>query len=123
MRTLAAWSARLTDALAIAFFVAMFACVLAQVVFRCFLGSPLTWSDELARYLFVWCAFLGRAIVGWMRGGLAQANIVGSVIFAGMSGSATIGPIIPPSLPMIVYGVAAETSIGALFLAGVLPVC
>ena len=91
------------------------------------------------------------AVVGWMRGGLCQANIVGSVIFAGMSGSAvadaaglgtveieamkkegydaetaaaitaasaTIGPIIPPSLPMIVYGVAAETSIGALFVAG-----
>jgi tripartite ATP-independent transporter DctM subunit len=35
--------------------------------------------------------------------------------------SATIGPIIPPSLPMIVYGVAAETSIGALFIAGVVP--
>jgi tripartite ATP-independent transporter DctM subunit len=95
-----------------------------------------------------------KALVGWMKGGLAQANIVGSVIFAGMSGSAvadaaglgtveieamkregydaetagaitaasaTIGPIIPPSLPMIVYGVAAETSIGALFLAGVIP--
>ena len=95
-----------------------------------------------------------KAIVGWMRGGLCQANIVGSVIFAGMSGSAvadaaglgtveieamkkegydaetagaitaasaTIGPIIPPSLPMIVYGVTAETSIGALFLAGVIP--
>jgi tripartite ATP-independent transporter DctM subunit len=94
------------------------------------------------------------ALVGWMRGGLGHANIVGSVIFAGMSGSAvadaaglgtveiaamkkegydaetagaitaasaTIGPIIPPSLPMIVYGVAAETSIGALFLAGVVP--
>ena len=89
-----------------------------------------------------------------MRGGLCHANIVGSVIFAGMSGSAvadaaglgtveieamkkegydaetaaaitaasaTIGPIIPPSLPMIVYGVAAETSIGALFMAGVIP--
>jgi len=55
---LAAIAARVTDALAIAFFVAMFACVLAQVVFRYFLGSPLTWSDELARYLFVWCAFL-----------------------------------------------------------------
>ena len=95
-----------------------------------------------------------KAVVGWMRGGLCQANIIGSVIFAGMSGSAvadaaglgtveieamkkegydaetaaaitaasaTIGPIIPPSLPMIVYGVAAETSIGGLFLAGVVP--
>jgi tripartite ATP-independent transporter DctM subunit len=95
-----------------------------------------------------------KAIVGWMRGGLCHANIVGSVIFAGMSGSAvadaaglgtveieamkkegyraetagaitaasaTIGPIIPPSLPMIIYGVSAETSIGALFVAGVIP--
>lgn len=35
--------------------------------------------------------------------------------------SATIGPIIPPSLPMIIYGVSAETSIGGLFLAGVIP--
>jgi tripartite ATP-independent transporter DctM subunit len=35
--------------------------------------------------------------------------------------SATIGPIIPPSLPMIIYGVSAEASIGALFLAGVIP--
>ena len=35
--------------------------------------------------------------------------------------SATIGPIIPPSLPMVIYGVAAETSIGGLFLAGVIP--
>jgi tripartite ATP-independent transporter DctM subunit len=95
-----------------------------------------------------------KAVVGWMRGGLCHANIIGSVIFAGMSGSAvadaaglgtveieamrkegyaaetagaitaasaTIGPIIPPSLPMIVYGVAAETSVGALFMAGVIP--
>ena len=45
----AAAAARVTDALAIAFFVAMFACVLAQVVFRYFLGSPLTWSDELPK--------------------------------------------------------------------------
>ena len=92
--------------------------------------------------------------VGWWKGGLCHANILGSVIFAGMSGSAvadaggigvieikamrdagydgetaaaitaasaTIGPIIPPSLPMIIYGVAAETSIGNLFLGGVVP--
>ncbi len=95
-----------------------------------------------------------KAVVGWMRGGLCHANIVGSLIFAGMSGSAvadaagmgaveieamkkegyapevagavtaasaTIGPIIPPSLPMIVYGVAAEASIGSLFVAGIIP--
>lgn len=94
------------------------------------------------------------ALVGWLRGGLAYANILASMIFAGMSGSAvaeagglgtieikamrdagydpgfaagltgaaaTIGPIIPPSLPMIIYGVSAETSIGALFIAGIIP--
>ena len=94
------------------------------------------------------------ALVGWMRGGLAQVNIIGSVIFSGMSGtaiadaagigtieikamkdegydaetaaaitaaSATIGPIIPPSLPMVIYGVSADVSIGGLFLAGVIP--
>lgn len=91
---------------------------------------------------------------GWWKGGLCHANILGSVIFAGMSGSAvadaggigtieikamqdagydtetaaavtaasaTIGPIIPPSLPMIIYGVSAEASIGDLFLGGVVP--
>ncbi|MGX5735653.1 TRAP transporter large permease [Bosea thiooxidans] len=94
------------------------------------------------------------ALVGWMRGGLAQVNIIGSVIFSGMSGtaiadaagigtieikamkdhgyptdvavgvtaaSATLGPIIPPSLPFVIYGMMANTSIGALFLGGVIP--
>lgn len=94
------------------------------------------------------------ACVGWLRGGLCHANILASVIFAGMSGSAvadaggvgtleieamkkegyppetaaaitaasaTIGPIIPPSLPMVIYGVTADVSIGKLFLAGVIP--
>jgi len=93
-------------------------------------------------------------MVGWWRGGLCHANILGSVIFAGMSGSAvadaaglgtveikamkdagydaetaaavtaasaTIGPIIPPSLPMVVYGVVAETSIGGLFIGAIIP--
>ena len=67
MLRLAVWAGRATDALAIALFVAMFACVLAQVVFRYFLGSPLTWSDELARYLFVWCAFLGWVVAARRR--------------------------------------------------------
>ncbi|MCZ0733081.1 TRAP transporter large permease [Phreatobacter sp. AB_2022a] len=94
------------------------------------------------------------AIAGWMRGGLAQVNIVGSVIFSGMSGtaiadaaglgtieikamkdhgystefsvgvtaaSATLGPIIPPSLPFVIYGMMANVSIGALFLGGIIP--
>ncbi len=94
------------------------------------------------------------ALVGWLKGGLGHVNIVGSVIFAGMSGTAvadagglgnieikamrdhgystdfavgitgassTIGPIIPPSLPMVIYGVMANCSIGQLFAAGLLP--
>jgi tripartite ATP-independent transporter DctM subunit len=94
------------------------------------------------------------ALVGWLKGGLGHVNVVGSVIFAGMSGTAvadagglgnieiramrdhgysvdfavgitgassTIGPIIPPSLPMIIYGVMANASIGKLFAAGVIP--
>ena len=92
-----------------------------------------------------------KALVGWLRGGLGHVNIGGSVIFAGMSGTAvadagglgtieikamkdhgydldfavgvtaassTIGPIIPPSLPMVIYGVMANASIGQLFAAG-----
>jgi tripartite ATP-independent transporter DctM subunit len=94
------------------------------------------------------------ALCGWMRGGLAHVNIMGSVIFAGMSGtaiadaaglgtieikamkdhgystefsvgvtaaSATLGPIIPPSLPFVIYGMMANVSIGALFLGGFIP--
>lgn len=92
--------------------------------------------------------------VGWMRGGLAQVNVVGSVVFAGMSGTAVgdaaglgtievramrahgydpgfavgitaassmMGPLLPPSLPLVVYGVSANASIGQLFAAGILP--
>ena len=94
------------------------------------------------------------ALVGWMKGGLGHVNIVGSVVFAGMSGtaiadaaglgtieikamrdhgyskefavgvtaaSATLGPIIPPSLPFVIYGMVANVSIGQLFLAGIIP--
>src|SRR5207248_8558576 len=94
------------------------------------------------------------ALVGWLKGGLGHVNIIGSVIFAGMSGtaiadaaglgpieikamrdqgypiefsvgvtaaSATLGPIIPPSLPFVIYALFANVSVGALFLAGILP--
>lgn len=98
---------------------------------------------------------LSRVLVGRMRGGLAQVDILVSVIFSGMSGSAiadaagpglvtikqmlkkpeytpgfagavvvasaTIGPIIPPSIPMVIYALVSGTSVGALFLAGVVP--
>ena len=94
-------------------------------------------------------------LVGRLQGGLAHVNVVLSVIFSGMSGSAladaagpgklmislmikenrytpgfagavtaasaTIGPIIPPSIPMVLYAVVADTSIGYLFMAGIIP--
>ena len=66
---------RAIDLLAIATFSGMFACVLAQVFFRYFLDSPLTWSDELARYLFVWCAFLGWVIAARRRSHLAITTV------------------------------------------------
>ena len=94
------------------------------------------------------------ALVGWLKGGLGHVNIIGSVIFAGMSGtaiadaaglgtieikamrdkgydlgfsvgvtaaSATLGPIIPPSLPFVIYAMMANVSVGQLFLAGIIP--
>jgi len=93
-------------------------------------------------------------LVGPVRGGLAQVNVVVSLIFSGMSGSAVadaagigsieyeamtsngydgesavgitgasaiIGPIIPPSIPIVIYAVLAQESIGTLFIAGVVP--
>ncbi len=95
-----------------------------------------------------------RSIVGWMRGGLAQVNVVTSIFFGGMIGSSTadlagtgsviipqmkkegyppefaaavsasssgIGPMIPPSSPMILYSAVTGVSLGALFLAGLIP--
>ena len=96
-----------------------------------------------------------NALVGRFRGGLAQVNVLQSIIFAGMSGSAiadaagsgkmmqhmmtrdgrypasfaaaltaasaVIGPIIPPSIPMVLYALVSDASIGYLFLAGVVP--
>ena len=97
---------------------------------------------------------LASAMVGHIRGGLGHVNVVASMLFAGMSGSAvadaaglgrieiemmrksgyplafsgaitaasaTIGPVIPPSIPFVVYGSLAGVSVGKLFLAGVVP--
>lgn len=96
-----------------------------------------------------------KALVGRFRGGLAQVDILVSLVFSGMSGSAiadaagvgkvsinmmlksghyspglagavvaasaTIGPIIPPSIPMVMYALISDTSIGYLFLGGIVP--
>jgi tripartite ATP-independent transporter DctM subunit len=95
-----------------------------------------------------------NVLVGRLPGGLGHANVLASIMFAGMSGTAVadagglgsieiksmrdagydddfscaitaassvIGPIIPPSLPMVILAVAAEASIGRLFLGGIIP--
>jgi TRAP-type C4-dicarboxylate transport system permease small subunit len=73
MSRLSRLATRAIDTLAIVSFCGMFLCVLGQVFFRYFLGSPLVWSDELGRYLFVWCAFLGWVIAARRRSHLAIA--------------------------------------------------
>jgi tripartite ATP-independent transporter DctM subunit len=104
-------------------------------------------SDKLMQFC--------NALVGRFRGGMGHVNVISSLIFAGMSGSAVadavgigkltiemmvkdgrytpsyaaaitaatavIGPIIPPSIPMVLFAVVSDASIGYLFLAGVIP--
>lgn len=94
------------------------------------------------------------SLVGHLRGGLGHVNVVASIIFSGMTGSAiadasglglmevkamddagyerpfsaavtvasaTIGPIIPPSIPLVIYAMLSGASVGDLFLGGILP--
>jgi len=106
-----------------------------------------TLSDRLLNFCI--------ALVGRFRGGMGHVNVVASLIFSGMSGSAvadaagigkviidmmvksgkytrgyaaaitaataTIGPIIPPSIPMVLYALVSNASIGSLFLGGIVP--
>jgi tripartite ATP-independent transporter DctM subunit len=107
-------------------------------------------TGKVTRIIFDFAA----GVVGKRRGALAQVNIVNSIIFSGMTGSAiadasgpgniemqamidegyprgftaavtaasaTEGPIIPPSIPMIIYAMISGTSVGALFMGGVVP--
>ena len=108
-------------------------------------------AGTVSERIFDFC----RILVGRFRGGLAQVDILVSVIFSGMSGSAiadaagpglvtikqmlkkseytrgfagavvvasaTLGPIIPPSIPMVIYALVSGASVGALFLGGVVP--
>lgn len=97
---------------------------------------------------------MAKALVGHFKGGLAQVNIVASVFFAGVSGSATadtaalgstlipkmvdegydidfsaaitvasscVGPIIPPSITLVLYGILSGTDVGKLLIAGIVP--
>lgn len=108
-------------------------------------------AGTISERIFDFC----RVLVGRWRGGLAQVDVLVSLIFSGMSGSAiadaagpglvtikqmlkkpeytpgfaaavvvassTLGPMIPPSIPMVIYGLVSGASVGALFLGGVVP--
>ena len=107
-------------------------------------------ASSISQRLFDFC----NKLVGHIPGGLGHVNVVSSIIFSGMSGSAladtsgigflaydsmqkrgfdksfsaaltiasaSIGPIIPPSITMVIYAVIANASVGSLFLGGVLP--
>jgi len=67
VRALARAAERVIDALAVLSFSGMFLCVLVQVIMRYGFDRPFVWSDELARYLFVWCAFLGWIVAARRR--------------------------------------------------------
>ena len=114
------------------------------------LSAKLMNTGGITRRIFRACT----AWIGWIPGGLGHANILASVVFSGMSGSAvadagglgqievdamnkegfdpefsaavtaasaTIGPIIPPSIPMVVYGMMTEVPVGTLFIGGMVP--
>jgi tripartite ATP-independent transporter DctM subunit len=114
------------------------------------LAGKLMNTGGITRRLFDFC----MKLVGWLPGGLGHVNVLASVIFAGMSGTAvsdagglglieiqamrekgfdnefacgvtaassTLGPIIPPSVPLVIYGTVSGASVGALFMAGVVP--
>ena len=115
------------------------------------LAAELMNLGSLSDRLLAWC----NALVGRFRGGMGHVNVVSSLIFSGMSGSAiadvvgvgkltmdmmtkdgrytpawaaaitaataTIGPIIPPSIPLVLYALISDTSVGYLFAAGVVP--
>ena len=114
------------------------------------LSAKLMNTGGITRKLFAFC----MKVVGWLPGGLGHVNILSSVIFAGMSGTAvsdagglgaieiramnenrfdndfsccvtaassTLGPILPPSIPLVVYATVSGASVGALFMAGIIP--
>lgn len=114
------------------------------------LAAKLMNTGGITKRLFAFC----MKVVGWLPGGLGHVNILSSVVFAGMSGTAvsdagglgsieiramnengfdndfaccvtaassTLGPIIPPSIPLVVYATVSGASVGALFMAGIVP--
>lgn len=114
------------------------------------LAAKLMNTGSITKKLFAFC----MKVVGWLPGGLGHVNVLCSVVFSGMSGTAvsdagglgsieikamnengfdndfsccvtaassTLGPIIPPSIPLVVYATVSGASVGALFMAGIIP--
>ena len=114
------------------------------------LAAAILNSSRITHHLFGFA----RALVGHITGGLGHVNVLASLFFSGMSGSALadagglgkmeieamreagyddgfagsvtaassmIGPLVPPSITMVLYGVVSNTSIGKLFLGGIVP--
>lgn len=114
------------------------------------LAAKMMNTGGITRKLFGCCS----EWISWIPGGLGHANVLASIVFSGMSGSAvadagglgqievdamknegfdadfaaavtaasaTIGPIIPPSVPMVVYGMMTEVPVGTLFVGGMVP--
>lgn len=123
--------------------------LLLSVPFFLYAGKVMN-TGGITKRIFDFCEYM----VGWLRGGLGHVNILSSVIFAGMTGTAVsdaaglgavelkamddagydkkfsvavtsassaIGPIIPPSVPLVIYGMMTSTSIGKLLIAGIVP--
>ena len=107
-------------------------------------------AGKITEYVFGVC----KGLVGRFPGGLAHVNVLASLVFSGMTGSAvadasglgkmeidamraegyddgfscaitaasaTIGPIFPPSIPAVIYAMLTGASVGALFMAGMMP--
>ncbi|MCD8122542.1 MAG: TRAP transporter large permease [Clostridiales bacterium] len=107
-------------------------------------------TGKITNRIFDFC----KSLVGWLHGGLGHVNVLASVVFAGMTGTATsdasglgaieiqamreagydddfvlgvtggsslIGPIIPPSVPLVIYGMMSGVSIGKLLISGFVP--
>lgn len=107
-------------------------------------------AGKITEYVFGVC----KGLVGRFAGGLGHVNVLASLVFSGMTGSAvadasglgkmeidamraegyddgfscaitaasaTIGPIFPPSIPMVIYAMLTGASVGALFMAGMMP--
>ncbi|QTQ15821.1 TRAP transporter large permease [Treponema parvum] len=114
------------------------------------LAAKIMNTGGITKKLFAFC----MKMVGWLPGGLGHVNVLTSLVFAGMSGTAvsdasglgtieiqamndngfdnefsccvtaassTLGPIIPPSIPMVIYATVSGASVGALFMAGIFP--